>query len=108
MEIKISHHKNSVDLIIKYTAGSLPASNFLCVEYVEEMHSKSQATEITHLLFSWKTELSVPRRPLSQKKWPFRAVNKINGCLEQSLLFFFCCFSNHKICFILVFDEGLH
>ena len=49
MEIKISHHKNSVDLIIKYTASTLLASNFLCVEYVEEMHSKSQATEITHL-----------------------------------------------------------
>ena len=64
MEIKSSHHKNSVDLIIKYTARSLPASNFLCVEHVEEMHSKSQATEITHLLFSWKTELLVLRRPL--------------------------------------------
>ena len=64
MEIKIAHHKNSVDLIITYTAGSLPASNFLCVEYVEGMHSKSQATEIAHLRLSWKTELSVLRRPL--------------------------------------------
>ena len=38
MEIKISHHKNSVDLIIKYTASTLLASNFLCVEYAEGMH----------------------------------------------------------------------
>ena len=64
MEIKISHQNNSVDLIIKYTAGSLLVSNFLCLEYVEGMRSESQATEILHLLFSWKTELSVLRRPL--------------------------------------------
>ena len=38
MEIKIFHHKNSVYLIIKYTVGSLLASNFLYVEYVEEIH----------------------------------------------------------------------
>ena len=61
MEIKISHHKNSVD---QYTEGGLLASNFLCGQYVEEMHSKSQATEIPHVLFSWKTELSILRRPL--------------------------------------------
>ena len=63
MEIKLFHHKNSVDLIIKYTASTLLASNFLCVEYVDGMHS-IQVTEITHLRYSWKTELSVLRRPL--------------------------------------------
>ena len=60
MEIKISHYKNSVD---QYTAGSLLASNFLCGQYVEGMHSKSQATEVPHLLFSLKTELSILQTP---------------------------------------------
>ena len=49
MEIKLSHHKNSVDLIIKYTSGSLPTSNLFWVEYVEGMHPKSEAFEFTHL-----------------------------------------------------------
>ena len=60
MEVKISSHKNSVD---QYTAGSLLASNFLCVQYAEGMHSKSQATEVPHVLFSWKTEMSILHTP---------------------------------------------